>query len=157
MTPSRWWLVIAMATLRRQQAPMALHIRSRAAWGMPLWLGLACMLRTAWGVCCGEHAPSPTYNKCACIGCGATGDGDIHLRFSPCLHVVLLMRAGWSPTKATEAVIRRMAQWYPGMQSALVAVDAHGHHGAACWGWTFVYNVMRGGEHPEIITVQPLR
>lgn len=90
------------------------------------------------------------------VGCGATGDGDIHLRFAPCLHVVLLMRAGWSPGKATEAVVRRMGQWYPSMQSALVAVDAQGRHGAACWGWTFVYNVMKG-EHPEIVTVQPLK
>lgn len=122
---------------------------------MHLWLGRACMQKTTWAVRVDDVAHDPTPVAHA-PGCGATGDGDIHLRFAPCLHVVLLMRAGWSPTKATEAVIRRMAQWYPGMQSALVAVDAQGRHGAACWGWTFVYNVMKGGEHPEIITVQPL-
>lgn len=68
----------------------------------------------------------------------------------------MLMREGWHPTKAAEAVVARMVRFYSKVQTALVAVDAHGNHGAACSGWTFVYNVMRGGKHPEIVTVEPI-
>ncbi len=98
---------------------------------------------------------TPTTHHTHHLGCGATGDGDVHLRFAPCFHVVHLMREGWSATKATETVVRRMVQFYPQVQTALMAVDAHGNHGAACSGWTFVYNVMRS-KHAEIVTVKPI-
>ena len=68
-------------------------------------------------------------------GCGATGDGDVHLRFLPCFQVVELLREGKSPQEAAEIVIRRIAHRVDGYVGAVVALSKDGSHGAAAAGW----------------------
>ncbi|KAL6352593.1 hypothetical protein LRP88_13059 [Fusarium phalaenopsidis] len=41
-------------------------------------------------------------------GCGATGDGDVMMRFLPCYQAVENLRRGMSPTEAAEDVVLRM-------------------------------------------------
>jgi len=83
-------------------------------------------------------------------GCGATGDGDVHLRFLPCAHALALVEsAGLGATAAAEAAIRRMSAAVPGYTGALVvAVSRTGEVGAAAAGWGapgFAYALVRGG------------
>ena len=93
-------------------------------------------------------------------GCGATGDGDLHLRFLPCYQVVENMRGGMNPKAAAEDVVRRIqrkvgVERYTG---ALVAVGRGGRHGAASsGGWKFQY-AWRDGESTKthIVTVDSL-
>jgi N4-(beta-N-acetylglucosaminyl)-L-asparaginase len=89
-------------------------------------------------------------------GCGATGDGDTHLRFLPCFHAVEELRRGAAPREAAEAAVRRVARRVEGYVGAVVVVDRDGNHGAACHGWTFRYAVRgggRGGAAAEVVEV----
>jgi len=90
-------------------------------------------------------------------GCGATGDGDIHIRFLPCFQVVESMRRGDHPKDAAEKAIERIARRVPSYRGALVALDASGRHGAACFGWNFTYS-YRDADSKEIqvVGVAPL-
>ena len=90
-------------------------------------------------------------------GCGATGDGDIMMRFLPCYQAVENLRHGMTPAEAAEDAVRRMVKRYPGIMSGIVVVDREGRHGGAASGWTFTY-AFRGGEmnDTEVVTVPPV-
>ncbi|KAK3385687.1 asparaginase-domain-containing protein [Podospora didyma] len=90
-------------------------------------------------------------------GCGATGDGDIMMRFLPCYQAVENLRRGMSPKEAAEDAVRRMVRKYPSVASGIVVVDNKGDHGAAGSGWTFTY-AFRGGDMnaTEVVTVPPV-
>jgi N4-(beta-N-acetylglucosaminyl)-L-asparaginase len=64
-------------------------------------------------------------------GCGATGDGDIMMRFLPCYQAVESMRLGLSPKDAAEDAIARIRETYPEFSGAVITVDAEGNHAAA--------------------------
>jgi N4-(beta-N-acetylglucosaminyl)-L-asparaginase len=86
-------------------------------------------------------------------GCGATGDGDIMMRFLPCYQAVENLRRGMDPATAADDAVRRMLRKYPDVASGLVVVDKHGNHGAAGSGWTFTY-AYRGGDMAETVVVE---
>ncbi|GAP86827.1 putative asparaginase [Rosellinia necatrix] len=90
-------------------------------------------------------------------GCGATGDGDIMMRFLPCYQAVESLRRGMSPRAAAEDAVRRMLRKYPAVQSGVVVVDREGRHGGAGSGWTFTY-AYRGGAMGEtaVVSVPPI-
>lgn len=90
-------------------------------------------------------------------GCGATGDGDIMMRFLPCYQAVENLRRGMTPTEAAEDAVRRMLRKFPAIQSGIVVVNKEGEHGGAASGWTFTYS-LRAGEMKatEVLTVPPL-
>lgn len=90
-------------------------------------------------------------------GCGATGDGDVMMRFLPCYQAVESMRRGVPPGDAAEDAVRRMLRRFPDVKAGVVVVDRWGRHGGAAAGWTFTY-AYRGGEMREVreVTVEPL-
>ncbi|KAL2255908.1 hypothetical protein VTK26DRAFT_2503 [Humicola hyalothermophila] len=90
-------------------------------------------------------------------GCGATGDGDIMMRFLPCYQAVENLRRGMKPKEAAEDAVRRMLRKYPKISSGIVVVNNKGEHGGAGSGWTFTYS-FRGGtmNATEVVTVPPL-
>ncbi|XP_010258812.1 PREDICTED: probable isoaspartyl peptidase/L-asparaginase 3 isoform X2 [Nelumbo nucifera] len=88
--------------------------------------------------------------------CGATGDGDVMMRFLPCYQVVESMRLGMEPKVAAEDAISRIARKYPDFTGAIFAVDKNGLHAGACHGWTFQYSVRSPGmEDVKVFTVLP--
>lgn len=91
-------------------------------------------------------------------GCGATGDGDVMMRFLPCYQAVENLRRGMTPWEAAEDVVKRMLKKYPTIQSGIVVANSKGDHGGAASGWTFTYAV-RGGEmdSTEVVIVAPLQ
>ncbi|KAI0595182.1 asparaginase-domain-containing protein [Biscogniauxia sp. FL1348] len=105
----------------------------------------------------GPIAGSGSYVDADVGGCGATGDGDIMMRFLPCYQAVESMRQGMSPKLAAEDAVRRMVRKYPEVQSGLVVVNNKGDHGGAGSGWTFTY-AYRGGSMNEtvVVSVSPL-
>ena len=64
-------------------------------------------------------------------GCGATGDGDIMMRFLPCYQAVESLRLGMSPKDAAEDAIARIREYYPQFSGAVIVVDAEGNHAGA--------------------------
>jgi len=93
-------------------------------------------------------------------GCGATGDGDAHLRFLPCAHALALVEGGAGPAAAAEAVVARMAAAVPGYTGALVVADGGGRVGAAAAGWGapgFAYALVRGEGRAQVVGVPNLR
>ena len=93
-------------------------------------------------------------------GCAATGDGDIHLRFLPCLLVVESMRSGMTPKQAAEHVMRRMVTSIGkdrAFSSGIVAMDTLGNIGAASYGWdTFKYTYQRSPDGENVVDVVPI-
>jgi N4-(beta-N-acetylglucosaminyl)-L-asparaginase len=89
--------------------------------------------------------------------CGATGDGDIMMRFLPCYQAVENLRLGMSPQASAEDAVRRMVRKYPEVQSGIVVVNNKGEHGGAGSGWTFTY-AFRGGAMNEtaVVSIPPL-
>lgn len=89
--------------------------------------------------------------------CGATGDGDIMMRFLPCYQAVESMRRGMSPQEAARDAVVRMVKKYPAISSGIVVVNNKGEHGGAGSGWTFTY-AYRGGKMnaTEVVTVPPV-
>ncbi|XP_047332102.1 probable isoaspartyl peptidase/L-asparaginase 3 isoform X2 [Impatiens glandulifera] len=88
--------------------------------------------------------------------CGATGDGDIMMRFLPCYQVVESMRLGMEPKDAAKDAIGRIARKYPDFIGAVFAVNKDGVHAGACYGWKFQYSVRSPGMNDvEIFTVSP--
>lgn len=88
--------------------------------------------------------------------CGATGDGDIMMRFVPCYQVIESMRLGMSPVEAAEDAILRIRRRYPSFVGAVVALDKYGAHGGACHGWTFQYSVRTADmDDVHLYTVDP--
>ncbi|KAI0125208.1 nucleophile aminohydrolase [Xylariales sp. AK1849] len=90
-------------------------------------------------------------------GCGATGDGDVMMRFLPCYQAVESMRRGMSPQDAAEDSVKRMVRKYPSVASGIVVVNNEGEHAGAGSGWTFTY-AYRGGSMNEtaVVTVPPV-
>ncbi|KAI3394000.1 hypothetical protein diail_3316 [Diaporthe ilicicola] len=90
-------------------------------------------------------------------GCGATGDGDIMMRFLPCYQAVESMRRGMTPQEAADDAVLRMIKKYPAASTGLVVVNNQGEHAGAASGWTFTY-AYRGGtmNGTEVVTVSPL-
>eukprot|EP00898_Chlorokybus_atmophyticus_P008503 jgi/Chlat1/8654/Chrsp87S00663 len=76
--------------------------------------------------------------------CGATGDGDIMLRFLPCYQVVESMRLGLSPLLASQDALRRIRRRFPLFVGAVFALHRSGEHAGAAVGWTFGYTVVSG-------------
>ncbi|KAL3834663.1 hypothetical protein ACJIZ3_009399 [Penstemon smallii] len=89
----------------------------------------------------GPIAGSSGYADTEVGACGATGDGDIMMRFLPCYQVVESMRLGMEPKLAAKDAISRIARKYPDFVGAVFAVDKNGVHAGACHGWTFQYSV----------------
>lgn len=88
--------------------------------------------------------------------CGATGDGDIMMRFLPCYQVVESMRQGMEPRDAAMDAISRIARKYPDFIGAVFAMNKKGVHAGACHGWTFQYSVRNFSmQDVEVITVTP--
>ena len=113
-------------------------------------------------------------------GCGATGDGDIMMRFLPCHHALQGLRRGLSPQAAAddaiEHMVRRLRSVGEGMgksdernedgnrhgngveeevfQAGIVVVDIYGSHaGSATGDWEFTYS-FRGPGMEESQTVE---
>ncbi|KAM7273235.1 hypothetical protein ACFE04_027899 [Oxalis oulophora] len=88
--------------------------------------------------------------------CGATGDGDIMMRFLPCYQVVESMRLGMEPKLAAKDAISRIARKFPDFVGALFAINKNGIHAGACHGWTFRYSVRTPQmDDVEVFTVLP--
>ncbi|OVA04677.1 Peptidase T2 [Macleaya cordata] len=104
----------------------------------------------------GPIAGSSAYADSEIGACGATGDGDIMMRFLPCYQVVESMRLGMEPKLAAKDAISRIARKYPNFVGAIFAVNKSGVHAGACHGWTFQYSVRSPGmEDVEVYTVLP--
>ncbi|KAM0447874.1 hypothetical protein ACHAO4_008618 [Trichoderma viride] len=90
-------------------------------------------------------------------GCGATGDGDVMMRFLPCYQAVESLRRGLKPQEAAEDAVRRILAKYPDAKTGIVVVDKGGEHAAAASGWEFSYSYRGGGmERTEVVKVKPL-
>ncbi|KAK6121920.1 hypothetical protein DH2020_044345 [Rehmannia glutinosa] len=89
----------------------------------------------------GPIAGSSAYADTEAGACGATGDGDIMMRFLPCYQVVESMRLGMEPKLAAQDAIARISRKYPNFVGAIFAVNKNGVHAGACHGWTFQYSV----------------
>ncbi|KAL8535323.1 hypothetical protein ACS0TY_011099 [Phlomoides rotata] len=88
--------------------------------------------------------------------CGATGDGDIMMRFLPCYQVVESMRLGMEPKVAAQDAMVRIARKYPNFVGAVFAVSKNGVHAGACYGWTFQYSVRSADTSDvQVYTVYP--
>ncbi|EJT76475.1 aspartylglucosaminidase [Gaeumannomyces tritici R3-111a-1] len=90
-------------------------------------------------------------------GCGATGDGDIMMRFLPCYQALENLRQGMTPKQAAADAVCRMVRKYPAVASGIVVVNNRGEHGGAGSGWTFTYS-FRGGamNATEVVSVPPI-
>lgn len=90
-------------------------------------------------------------------GCGATGDGDVMMRFLPCYQAVESLRRGLSPQEAADDAVARMVNKYPAISSGIVVVNNQGQHAGAGSGWTFTYAYRGGGmNETTVVTVPPL-
>lgn len=88
--------------------------------------------------------------------CGATGDGDIMMRFLPCYQVVESMRLGMDPKRAAADAISRIARKFPNFIGAVFALNKNGVHAGACHGWTFQYSLRNSKmEDVQVFTVSP--
>ncbi|CAN7080738.1 unnamed protein product [Brassica oleracea var. botrytis] len=104
----------------------------------------------------GPIAGSSAYADDEVGGCGATGDGDIMMRFLPCYQVVESMRQGMKPEEAAKDAVSRIARKFPDFVGAVVAVDKNGSHAGACHGWTFQYSVQDPNmDDVQVFTVLP--
>ncbi|KAL6774431.1 hypothetical protein ACKKBG_A24990 [Auxenochlorella protothecoides x Auxenochlorella symbiontica] len=98
------------------------------------------------------------YADSAVGACGATGDGDVHLRFLPCYQVVESMRAGAGPAAAAEEAMRRIADRVPGYVGAVLAADRCGALGAAAVGWNFTYAYRHArSDGVRVVHIAPLQ
>lgn len=82
-------------------------------------------------------------------GAAATGIGDVLMRFMPSFHAVQLMESGWSPSQATDFVVRRIVKFYPDSYGAVVALNVKGEFGAACFGMKFFPFVAANGSFEQ--------
>ncbi|XP_019058623.1 PREDICTED: probable isoaspartyl peptidase/L-asparaginase 3 isoform X2 [Tarenaya hassleriana] len=104
----------------------------------------------------GPIAGSSAYADDEVGGCGATGDGDIMMRFLPCYQVVESMRLGMEPERAAKDAISRITRKFPDFVGAVVAVNKNGSHAGACHGWTFQYSVRDPDmDDVQVFTVLP--
>lgn len=89
-------------------------------------------------------------------GAAATGDGDVLMRFLPSLMTVEYMRNGMTPSSAAAYSLKRIADYYPKFEGAIVAMKVNGEFGAACHGFEkFAYSVANPDMIvPQIISVE---
>jgi len=91
-------------------------------------------------------------------GCGATGDGDVMMRFLPCFYALEQLKLGLSPKEAAEKSIIRIVKYEKDFNGAIVLVDKYGVIGAACHNWVFQYSYINNITQRVIVeTVQPLK
>ncbi|QDZ23906.1 asparaginase [Chloropicon primus] len=86
-------------------------------------------------------------------GCGATGDGDVMMRFVPCYQVVESMRRGMSPKSAVEEALGRIRRRHPTFQGALLALDKNGNHAGATNCMDFHYS-LASADHPDVRVIE---
>ncbi|GLT40235.1 hypothetical protein SLA2020_143850 [Shorea laevis] len=104
----------------------------------------------------GPIAGSSAYADAEVGACGATGDGDIMMRFLPCYQVVESMRQGMEPKLAAKDAIARIARKFPDFVGAVFAINKDGVHAGACHGWTFQYSVRSPEmDDVKVFTVHP--
>ncbi|GLT83964.1 hypothetical protein SLE2022_022250 [Rubroshorea leprosula] len=104
----------------------------------------------------GPIAGSSAYADAEVGACGATGDGDIMMRFLPCYQVVESMRQGMEPKLAAKDAIARIARKFPDFVGAVFAINKNGLHAGACHGWTFQYSVRSPEmDDVKVFTVHP--
>ncbi|KAG5936957.1 hypothetical protein E4U53_000114 [Claviceps sorghi] len=90
-------------------------------------------------------------------GCGATGDGDILMRFLPCYQAVESMRRGMPPRRAAEDALSRILARYPRVRAGLVVLNKRGEHAAAATNWPFSYSFRRADmEETQVVAVDPM-
>ncbi|KNC82612.1 hypothetical protein SARC_05109 [Sphaeroforma arctica JP610] len=90
-------------------------------------------------------------------GAGATGDGDVMLRFLPSFHAVQLMKHGASPTEACEQALKKIGHVYPDFSGGMVCVNKQGEIGAASHNMNFQYTTATlGDEDPTVVHVPNL-
>ncbi|XP_073387937.1 probable isoaspartyl peptidase/L-asparaginase 3 isoform X3 [Physcomitrium patens] len=88
--------------------------------------------------------------------CGATGDGDVMMRFLPCYQVVESMRQGMTPEEAAKDSIARIRRKFPAFIGAVFAMNKYGVHAGACHGWIFQYTVQDSAMADAVVfTVKP--
>eukprot|EP01130_Rhizamoeba_saxonica_P006538 TRINITY_DN2601_c0_g1_i1.p1 TRINITY_DN2601_c0_g1~~TRINITY_DN2601_c0_g1_i1.p1 ORF type:complete len:344 (-),score=81.70 TRINITY_DN2601_c0_g1_i1:1293-2324(-) len=91
--------------------------------------------------------------------CGATGDGDIMMRFLPCYSVISMLKLGKTIEEAAKLAIEDILHFYPNFVGAIVAIDKNGSIGSAAYGWpnpfhySFRYENMT---HAETVKVPNL-
>jgi len=90
--------------------------------------------------------------------CGATGDGDIMVRFASCLQVLETIRYGGKPKDACENALKRIAKYFPTFRGALIAISrSTGEYGGACWGWNFTYSIRTPSlSQALVVNVSPI-
>lgn len=98
---------------------------------------------------------SGNYARNGIGGCGATGDGDVLMRFLPCYQALESLRLGWSPLDAAEDALRRIAEVDADFQGALFVVTADGKHAGAVHNWEFQYTVRTADGPAVVYTVHP--
>jgi N4-(beta-N-acetylglucosaminyl)-L-asparaginase len=90
-------------------------------------------------------------------GCGATGDGDVMMRFLPCFYAVEKMKDGHSPQEAAVMALRRILKYETDFQGALFTVNMKGEIGAVGHGWTFYYSYVNNlTKAVQIVRVDPI-
>jgi N4-(beta-N-acetylglucosaminyl)-L-asparaginase len=125
----------------------------------------------------GAIAGGGSYADSEVGGCGATGDGDTHIRFLPCYQVVENMRNGMGPKEAAEEAMYRIIRKLEKIQGrgkeageeggnvgkidyrgAVIALSKDGSHGAASYGWNFSYSYRNeASEGVQLVHVEPLK
>ncbi|KAI0015187.1 asparaginase [Xylariomycetidae sp. FL0641] len=105
----------------------------------------------------GPVAGSGAYADAEAGACGATGDGDVLMRFLPCYQAVESLRRGMRPRAAAEDALRRVKRRFPDVQAGLVVMDLLGNHAGAAVGWSFTYAYRGGGmNETRVVEVPPL-
>lgn len=85
-------------------------------------------------------------------GAAGTGDGDTLMKFLPAYQAVESMRNGMSPGEAAADAISRITKYYENFSGAILAIDKHGNHGAACHGLdSFPYSVRNSSTNDVIV------
>ncbi|KAJ9678803.1 hypothetical protein PVL29_020869 [Vitis rotundifolia] len=101
----------------------------------------------------GPIAGSSSYADDEVGACGATGDGDIMMRFLPCCgeHATGDGAEACCP-RCHKANCKKISRFV----GAVFAINKNGLHAGACHGWTFQYSVRSPEmEDVEVFTVFP--
>jgi N4-(beta-N-acetylglucosaminyl)-L-asparaginase len=105
----------------------------------------------------GPIAGSGAYADSLVGGCGATGDGDVMMRFLPCYQAIESLRQGVGIQEAANDALRRIGKYFPSFKGAIVLADIDGNIVGASWGWTFTFSYRNPSTLKTIIqTVKPI-
>jgi len=69
-------------------------------------------------------------------GCAATGDGDILMKFLPCLLTIENLRNGMPLQLAADRALLRVAEFVPSFNAAIVVLTPDGQFTGSAYGWT---------------------